>query len=112
MPTQIPLVSRKPEDRRDGPQRLLSALALSGVLAAALLVATMPAALVLPALSVLAVFAAGGTALLAWRRAERRRPDRVGYWDVAGALALVGVCAALLGDPEQALPLLEAGRLL
>jgi hypothetical protein len=32
------------------------------------------------------------------------------YWDIAGALTVVGIFAALLSEPELALPLLEDQR--
>jgi Flp pilus assembly protein TadB len=109
MPTHLPSATRKPG--LDGPQRLLLAMSTLIAAAAAASMMWLPGALVLPALSVAILMAAGMCGVTAWWRAERRRPDRVGTWDVAGALTLIGVCAALLGDPEQALPLFEAATL-
>ena len=87
------------------------ALAASlGAVAFALAVWMLPRPLVLPAFSVVAVSAAGLLALLAWRLPRPRTAARVTYWDVAGALTFIGVCAALLSDPEQALPLMEMRR--
>jgi hypothetical protein len=68
----------------------------------------LPAALVLPAFSVLAIALAGAAALLALAVRGRPALTRVTYWDIAGALTFVGICAALLSDPEQAIPLLES----
>ena len=39
-------------------------------------------------------------ALVAWRRPRRRGP-RLTYWDVAGALTLIGICVAAAIEPEQ-----------
>jgi ABC-type xylose transport system permease subunit len=109
MPTHLPSVSQKP--RFDGPQRLLVVMSVLGAAVATASILWLPGALVLPAVSVAMVSGAAACGAAAWWRAERRLPDRIGSWDIAGALALIGICAALLGDPEQALPLFEAGRL-
>ena len=37
-------------------------------------------------------------------------PDNVTYADVAGALTLIGLCAAATIDPEQMVRLVESGR--
>lgn len=69
--------------------------------------ATLPAALVLPALGtglVLAGFAlATGLAL----RRTRLEVDRPNAWDLAAALVFFGFAAGLLADSEQALIALE-----
>ena len=65
--------------------------------------------LVLPAVGVLAIIAAIAVAAIAWLTAQRLTAT-VNYWDIAGALTFVGIFAALLSDPELALPLLESQR--
>lgn len=96
--------------RRRGPELVLaaiSALAAGGAMAAA---ATLAPPLVLPALSVMLILAACVTAVIAWRTKGPSRPDHLTYWDVTGLLTFVGICAALLSEPEYVLPLLEAQR--
>jgi hypothetical protein len=68
-----------------------------------------PGALLLPILSAALILSACVTALVAWA-SPQPRPDRLTYWDVTGALTLLGICAALLSEPEQVVPLLEARR--
>ena len=46
------------------------------------------------------VFAAA-SAVFGWRQRKARPNAALTYWDVAGALTLIGVCAAALVDPEQ-----------
>ena len=52
------------------------------------------------------VVAAATFALIAWAS-----PPEVGhrlvFWDVAGAMTVLGLCAALFGEPEQAVALLD-----
>ena len=33
------------------------------------------------------------------------------FWDISGALAVIGLCAALFGEPEQAVALLDRDRM-
>jgi hypothetical protein len=65
---------------------------------------------VLPIVSVMAVVAAGTTAVLAWLTAQRLIATGVTYWDITGALTFIGIFAALLSDAGQVLPLLESQR--
>jgi hypothetical protein len=56
--------------------------------------------LVIPMVSTAALALAAGFALLAhWHRT--RLPSQVSYGDVAGALVLVGLCAAATIEPDQ-----------
>ncbi len=98
---------------RGFPQRgwrgVVTAMAAAAVtVAAALIVAawTLPAPLVLPAVSAAVVLSAATMGAVAWAC-----PPGTGitafYWDVAGALTAVGVCAALFGEPEQIVALLD-----
>lgn len=86
------------------------ALAVSGaVLTSAFLLSvwTLPTQLVLPVVCLAALATAGAVAFVAWKRrpSDHRHPS---YWDVAGALAFIGMCAAILSEPDQVIPLLEA----
>jgi hypothetical protein len=104
VPIQLP--TRKPRIRfRDWNGPVLAALGVTfaGASTACTLIWTMPAPLVLPAIGVLATLAAAAVALLAWLTAHRAAATLT-YWDIAGALTLVGVFATLLSEPELALP--------
>lgn len=93
-----------------GPQIILAAATAAGLSGLALAFATLPRPLVLPVLSVLLILIACAVALIAWRFPVRSRPNVVTYWDIAGVLTFAGICAALLAEPEQVLPLLEGRR--
>jgi hypothetical protein len=90
------------------------ALALAAALtaAAAALIAALfllPPPLVFPVTGFALVVAAASFALIAWVS-----PPQVGnrliFWDIAGAMTVLGLCAALFGEPEQAVALLERDR--
>jgi hypothetical protein len=70
----------------------------------------LPRDVVLPLVSVVFFALAALVALIAWRSAHRREPDRVNYWDVAGALTFIGICAASFVDPEQMVRLVEGSH--
>jgi hypothetical protein len=69
--------------------------------------ATLPAEFVMPLVSTSLLALAASFGLLAWRR--RMDPERVTYRDVAGALVLIGLCAAATIAPEQMLRIVQAG---
>jgi hypothetical protein len=86
------------------------ALIASGVLLATTFVVSswvLPAQLVLPTVCIAALTTAFAVGIVAWRsRAhDLRHPT---YWDIAGALTFIAMCAAILSEPDQALTLLEA----
>jgi hypothetical protein len=81
-------------------------ISVAGASAACALVFTLPPPLVLPAIGVLATLAAGIVALVALT-AARQAAAAITYWDVAGALTLIGIVATLLSEPELVLPLLN-----
>jgi hypothetical protein len=93
----------------NGPQALAVATLLAGFSAFALLVLFLPPPLIMPALSTVLLTAAGGIALIAWRR-PRPHQSMLSYWDLAGAVTFIGIAAALMSEPDQALPLFEASR--
>jgi hypothetical protein len=89
-----------------GPVAVLAAS--TAILAATFLAAlwTLPRLMVLPVLCLAALASAASIALIAWRGgATERHPT---YWDVAGALTFIGMCAAVLSEPDQVMALLEA----
>jgi hypothetical protein len=92
-----------------GPGLLSAIVASAGAGAASVLVWALPPPLVLPAVGVLAIIAAIAVAAIAWLTAQRMTAS-VSYWDIAGALTVIGIFASLLSDPELALPLLESQR--
>jgi hypothetical protein len=67
---------------------------------------TLPPAFMLPTVCLAALVAAVAAAAFAWSSCahDKGHPN---YWDVAGALTFVGMCAAMLSEPDQLLPLLE-----
>lgn len=93
----------------NGPQTLAFTTLLAGFGAFGLLVLFLPPPLILPALSTLLLAAAGGIALIAWRRPCPHQ-SMLSYWDLAGAVTFIGIAAALMSEPDQALPLFEASR--
>jgi hypothetical protein len=58
----------------------------------------------LPLVATLLFVLAALATLMAWRHAALP-PQRLTYWDVAGALTFIGIGAAALIDPEQMLRL-------
>jgi len=62
---------------------------------------SLPRPLVMPTLCFAALAIAAAVALIAWRRPMRRDAQHVTYWDIAGALAFLGMCAATLSEPDQ-----------
>lgn len=92
-----------------GPQILAYAVMGVGSAVFVLMHLFLPPPLVLPALSVVLIALAGGLSLIAWRM-PRPHQSLLGYWDLAGAATFIGIAAALMSDPEQALPLIESAR--
>jgi hypothetical protein len=109
MPVRIPVpASGQPRNSWNRPEFAVAAVTIIGLVAVVASIKIVPAALVLPALSVALLFAAGLIALVAWFNPQAHSGGRLTYWDIAGALTLISIFAALLSDPEQVLPLLEA----
>ena len=71
--------------------------------------ATLPSDAVVPVVSTLVLVLAGAFGVIAWCRG-RMNPDNVTYADVAGALTLIGLCAAATIDPDQMVRLVADGR--
>lgn len=99
--------SRRELKQALGPQLtfLAAVLLTATVLATAVTLAKDSALLIISAL--LFVLAAL-VSLLAWRSSSVSR-NTVSYWDVAGALVLIGAFAGTMLEPEQVVRLLDGG---
>jgi hypothetical protein len=62
--------------------------------------AAIPQQLVVPAVSTLLLLLAAAFAAFAWNAQKSDLAD-VTYWDVAGALTLIGICTSALIEPDQ-----------
>lgn len=82
-----------------GPHIVFAGALAAVVAAAAVLAPSLSKDHLLPATSVLLFVLAAAVALVAWRRPARG--PRLTYWDVAGALTLIGLCVAAAVEPEQ-----------
>jgi hypothetical protein len=69
--------------------------------------ATLPPDLVMPVVATLFLAFAAAFSALAWWRGWMDAGD-ITYRDVAGALTLIGVCAAATIDPEQMIRLVQS----
>ena len=88
------------------------ALALGAALAAAAAasiaaLAMLPFPLLFPVLAAGLILAAAALAFIACAAPPETGTARVFYFEVAGLLALIGLVAALFGEPEQAAALLS-----
>ena len=97
----------RPRFRR-GPELAFAGATLAGFAAWAASSVTLPPGLIMPAVATVFLAFAAALAMVAWRREVD--PDQVTYTDVAGALTLIGVCAAATIDPDQLVRLVEVGR--
>jgi len=86
----------------------LPILFLLTIAVAALHLWLLPWPLVLPVLSSVLVIGAMVVAVFAWFRPVDRGQG-IDYWDVSGALVLIGCCAAMLSDPEEVFLFIESG---
>jgi hypothetical protein len=80
----------------------------AGCLAVAL--AVLPPHMAFPVTAAGLLVAAAMTSLMACATPAGSAPSRLMLWDFAGALSLIGLAAALFGEPEQAVALLERNR--
>jgi hypothetical protein len=67
----------------------------------------LPADVTLPAAVMLLFGLAAILAVMAWRQSPDLTPARLNYWDVAGALVLIGIALSALIEPEQIVRLVE-----
>lgn len=92
-----------------GPRLGFAGAILAGVAAWSLSKATLPPDAVMPVVSTLLLVLAAAFAMIAWQR-RAADPNDVTYTDVAGALTLIGLCAAATIDPDQMVRLVHSGR--
>ena len=83
-----------------GPQLGFAAATFAGLAVGTGVIVTLPAHLTMPVVATLLLALAACFAVVAWRLRDED-PTRVTYADVAGALTLIGLCAAATIDPEQ-----------
>ena len=83
------------------------AAAAAGFAAALVL---LPPAMVFPITALGLLVTAATFALIAWASPPETGPSRLLFWDFSGTLTVIGLCAALFGEPEQAVALLERDR--
>jgi hypothetical protein len=76
----------------------------------AVALAVLPPHLAFPAAGAGLLVAAVMTGLMACATPPGSAPSRLVLWDFAGVLSLIGLAAALLAEPEQAVALLERDR--
>ena len=69
---------------------------------------TLPQDFVTPAVVVLLFGLAAIVTVIARTSRRRVAATHLSYWDVAGALILIGICLSALVEPEQMLRLVEA----
>ena len=94
-----------------GPQLGFAAAVIAGFAAFLTSQTLLPPDAIMPAVSTLLLILAGAFAVIAWRHGSMD-PDNVTYRDVAGALTLIGLCAAATIDSDQMMRLaqLQNGR--
>ena len=92
-----------------GPQALFAAAAVAGLALWVAACALLSPDAVVPVVATLFLALAAVVGMIAWRRG-RMNPDNVTYTDVAGALTLIGLCAAATIDPEQMVRFVAGGR--
>jgi uncharacterized membrane protein len=111
MPTSLPAkeVLFKATPKRADPRLLFGAVLSLTIVVSAISARLLPAGWATPLAATLLFVLAGAMALLAWRRREGNA-QQVNCWDVAGALTLIGICAAATIDPEQMVQLVESGH--
>ena len=97
------------KERREvlGPQVLFAGALVLAAVAWLLIERNFRTDLSMPLAVTLLFAAAAATASIAWLRGGVSR-EQVNYWDVAGALTLIGICAAATIDPEQLVRIVES----
>jgi threonine/homoserine/homoserine lactone efflux protein len=105
---QSKAAARRTPNSAFGPQVLFWLAVFATFVLMAGVVASVPAALVAPVAATLVFTIAATAGLVGWLREGGISPERVTYWDVAGALTLIGIGVAALVDPEQLARVFEA----
>ena len=91
-----------------GPQISFAAAILIVFAVLAVSAGSLPRDFALPLASTLFFALAALAALAGWLLGHTSRQDPPTYWDVAGALTFIGVCAASMVDPDQMIRIVES----
>jgi hypothetical protein len=103
----LPLRSLAPPRGWLGVAIALGAAVAAATAALVAALAMLPPLLVFPVAATGLILAGAVLALIACAAPPETGRARVFHWDVAGLLALLGLAAALFGEPEQAVALLR-----
>lgn len=96
----------RPARRWHGLAVALAAALTAGAAALIAALALLPLALVFPVTALALLVAAASFAFIAWISPPEVN-NRLVFWDVAGAMTVLGLVAALFGEPEQAVALFD-----
>jgi hypothetical protein len=100
--------ARRTPPRAIGPQAVFAAAIVATFAVLAGTATALPGDLALAVASTLLFLMAAAAALAGWLRDRGPALGRVTYWDVAGALTLIGIGAAAFMDPEQLVRIFES----
>jgi len=89
------------------PVATLTALFLILTVPVLLIVRMFGSELTMMMLSVMFFLSASLAAMIAWFAGSRHNSRNLSMWDVAGGLAITGIAASVLADPEHAVQLFE-----
>lgn len=103
----LPLRAVLPPRRWGGVFIALGAAVAAAFAALVAALAILPPLLVFPVMAAALILAAAAMALIAWGSPPETGAARTVYWDVAGLLTLIGLAAALFGEPGQAVALIR-----
>jgi hypothetical protein len=111
MPTSLPARQVRLERRpnRADPRLLFAGALTLAVFISALAWRFLPPGWAIPLGATSLFLLAGALTLLAWLRRDSDA-EQISCGDVAGALTLIGICAAATIDPEQLVRLMETGN--
>ncbi len=90
-----------------GPHLLFAAAVFAAAALIASTATSLSPALTLAILSLGLILAAGAVALFAWAARQANAGPQLTYWDVAGALMLIGIAAGIMGEPGEVARLLD-----
>jgi hypothetical protein len=93
-----------------GPQLTFAAAVLVSLASLMISTTVLPRELALTVSTTLLLGAAALVALFAWSRGYPRAQSAVTYWDVAGALTLIGLFTAALVEPDHMVRLVAGAR--
>jgi hypothetical protein len=102
-------LARRGQGWISGPIAVFATAVVTGFAALTLCAAVFSRDLALPLASALFFAFAAAVVIGAWR-CERASASAVTYWDVAGALAFCGICAAALVEPDQLVRLVDGAQ--